>query len=99
MQVPGAIEWVEPRVLKFRRVSDVVQPSSSHQNVCVKIQARSNDLGEFRHSRHVNPPTRHAGSQMTLGKSAGRRSEHITCLLYTSPSPRDGLLSRMPSSA
>ena len=24
---------------------------------------------------------------------------HNTCLLYTSPSPRDGLLSRMPSSA
>ena len=29
------------------------------------------------------------------------RLNHInkTCLLYTSPSPRDGLLSRMPSSA
>ena len=26
-------------------------------------------------------------------------SVYITCLLYTSPSPRDGLLSRMPSSA
>ena len=25
--------------------------------------------------------------------------EYIACLLYTSPSPRDGLLSRMPSSA
>ena len=25
--------------------------------------------------------------------------EHMDCLLYTSPSPRDGLLSRMPSSA
>ena len=25
--------------------------------------------------------------------------EPISCLLYTSPSPRDGLLSRMPSSA
>ena len=25
--------------------------------------------------------------------------QHPTCLLYTSPSPRDGLLSRMPSSA
>ena len=25
--------------------------------------------------------------------------ESIVCLLYTSPSPRDGLLSRMPSSA
>ena len=24
---------------------------------------------------------------------------HCDCLLYTSPSPRDGLLSRMPSSA
>ena len=26
-------------------------------------------------------------------------SREDTCLLYTSPSPRDGLLSRMPSSA
>ena len=25
--------------------------------------------------------------------------QRYTCLLYTSPSPRDGLLSRMPSSA
>ena len=25
--------------------------------------------------------------------------QDLTCLLYTSPSPRDGLLSRMPSSA
>ena len=44
------------------------------------------------------------------GKSAHRRLEHIpgvdtldpkikTCLLYTSPSPRDATLSRMPSSA
>ena len=27
------------------------------------------------------------------------KSESKPCLLYTSPSPRDGLLSRMPSSA
>ena len=26
-------------------------------------------------------------------------NEDMVCLLYTSPSPRDGLLSRMPSSA
>ena len=25
--------------------------------------------------------------------------DHMVCLLYTSPSPRDGLLTRMPSSA
>ena len=29
----------------------------------------------------------------------GRLIEGTSCLLYTSPSPRDGLLSRMPSSA
>ena len=27
------------------------------------------------------------------------RARRVTCLLYTSPSPRDGLLYRMPSSA
>ena len=27
------------------------------------------------------------------------KDNHKSCLLYTSPSPRDGLLSRMPSSA
>ena len=29
----------------------------------------------------------------------GAKTYIISCLLYTSPSPRDGLLSRMPSSA
>ena len=29
----------------------------------------------------------------------GKNIKIIICLLYTSPSPRDGLLSRMPSSA
>ena len=28
-----------------------------------------------------------------------KKEEYYSCLLYTSPSPRDGLLSRMPSSA
>ena len=28
-----------------------------------------------------------------------KKKEGEVCLLYTSPSPRDGLLSRMPSSA
>ena len=40
------------------------------------------------------------GEPMT--KTKWRRTDieyHNICLLYTSPSPRDGLLSRMPSSA
>ena len=32
-------------------------------------------------------------------ESTKAASDVYTCLLYTSPSPRDGLLSRMPSSA
>ena len=35
-----------------------------------------------------------------LARVTGERDvQRATCLLYTSPSPRDGLLSRMPSSA
>ena len=34
-----------------------------------------------------------------LEKHLDKVSKNDTCLLYTSPSPRDGLLSRMPSSA
>ena len=32
-----------------------------------------------------------------MAKKYGKK--YLACLLYTSPSPRDGLLSRMPSSA
>ena len=42
-----------------------------------------------------------ARTQQPKVGSAGIEDFHYTkdCLLYTSPSPRDGLLSRMPSSA
>src|SRR5680860_1800452 len=33
-----------------------------------------------------------------MGEGQADRASLCTCLLYTSPSPRDGLLSRMPSS-
>ena len=33
------------------------------------------------------------------GVTEGGLAWYVSCLLYTSPSPRDGLLSRMPSSA
>ena len=35
----------------------------------------------------------------TLVEKLEEVKEDMNCLLYTSPSPRDGLLSRMPSSA
>ena len=42
-------------------------------------------------------PSGTGGSSDSHGSSGGGTSS--ICLLYTSPSPRDGLLSRMPSSA
>ena len=48
-------------------------------------------------------PTGDAVSSIAIEEPTGDVAEIIpettTCLLYTSPSPRDGLLSRMPSSA
>ena len=38
-------------------------------------------------------------SETTAGNNKHFNLSHCSCLLYTSPSPRDGLLSRMPSSA
>ena len=39
-------------------------------------------------------------NQLTIGLEPDNALKlHLLCLLYTSPSPRDGLLSRMPSSA
>ena len=40
-----------------------------------------------------------ANVSASLNTLTGDTTYTVTCLLYTSPSPRDGLLSRMPSSA
>ena len=36
---------------------------------------------------------------ISLDQASAKYVEDLTCLLYTSPSPRDATLSRMPSSA
>ena len=63
-----------------------------HKNVYPKLKKEYIDTGlakiEFRHF-----PLDIAAF------NASKVSQCNNCLLYTSPSPRDGLLSRMPSSA
>ena len=50
---------------------------------------------------YVAPTTQTLQGLAAQETMAGAANQQIldTCLLYTSPSPRDGLLSRMPSSA
>ena len=47
----------------------------------------------------VNDPVHTATIARMEGQLALAQDDPKSCLLYTSPSPRDGLLSRMPSSA
>ena len=43
--------------------------------------------------------TKNLSEKAVCRVNVGHKEHAVTCLLYTSPSPRDGLLSRMPSSA
>ena len=70
-----------------------------------EIAVTGNPLGA---SELIAPTTTLSGdkllmrSESTLGETLNNLpgvSSSYFCLLYTSPSPRDGLLSRMPSSA
>ena len=60
-----------------------------------------NDIGLIRVLAAANPRYQlYSRTYMTKTKLPRRYAAAVrTCLLYTSPSPRDGLLSRMPSSA
>ena len=93
----------------FFAVPDVGESVTLHTHFVVREDAQQlygfAELGErtlFRHLIKVNG----VGPKMALAILSGMSASefalcvhHNDCLLYTSPSPRDGLLSRMPSSA
>ena len=71
-----------------------------------KKPAKKSPAPPFTTSTHQQEASRKLGFNVSRTMSAAQKlyeSGNITymrtCLLYTSPSPRDGLLSRMPSSA
>ena len=68
------------------------------------LQTQSRIFGQGRPSNSMNPRSSYCHIIRKLVKANFGIlfpvfSLNTTCLLYTSPSPRDGLLSRMPSSA
>ena len=64
------------------------------------VMQRSQAVGFIVHEPHslfLEDPN--IGEILLGANTALSRADYQICLLYTSPSPRDGLLSRMPSSA
>ena len=61
-----------------------------------KVTSFAASLPGAERSTHYGGPAVKANGNAFV---APGREEGSFCLLYTSPSPRDGLLSRMPSSA
>ena len=56
-------------------------------------------LHQYHHQHVTQPLLWEQLDQLGIDISAGQLSRILTCLLYTSPSPRDRTRSRMPSSA
>ena len=48
---------------------------------------------------HLDVPSNYTTRSVMMGLNSYLEASPISCLLYTSPSPRDATLSRMPSSA
>ena len=81
---------VRPKEVKFIYTNDLDR--GPYISNTLRIDQTSNQLEAqveiYRMMRPGEPPTKEAAQTL-----------FNNCLLYTSPSPRDGLLSRMPSSA
>ena len=56
-------------------------------------------IATLRNARGEGHPNPISYARQVMNFGANSITIHLSCLLYTSPSPRDGTKSRMPSSA
>ena len=77
--------------------SEELPDYESDEEVTIDQHADNNldDSAPIQESAMIPPPAGH----FQEGQESSLPAVASICLLYTSPSPRDGLLSRMPSSA
>ena len=80
--------WIDEFVPQAGKINTIEQFKGGQSNPTYKIITESKSLVLRRKPPGKLLPSAHAVDR-----------EYKVCLLYTSPSPRDGLLSRMPSSA
>ena len=70
----------------------------SHKRGMTEVARNARQVSRDLDALAASMPSRDA-TGMSEGLALNRTGHREACLLYTSPSPRDGLLSRMPSSA
>ena len=86
------------------RFHSIRQQDDTHRDPDVEVSHHSKLLLGHgrrvqRHEQEMQQSTQNTWQPVQC-RLTGQLFEHLhDCLLYTSPSPRDGLLSRMPSSA
>ena len=59
----------------------------------------STNIDDLKKNIEILNPENEGGRLTLIVRMGAEKIQSTFCLLYTSPSPRDGLLSRMPSSA
>ena len=91
----GVVELTVALHYVFDTPNDKLIWDVGHQTYPHKIlTGRKNKIKTLRQGNGLSGFTKRSESEYDPFGAA-----HSSCLLYTSPSPRDGLLSRMPSSA
>ena len=89
----GAVKNIDNQISRLERTYMSIS-STDPETLSGEITELSNNVGiQFETVRSVDP-----SSQLEFFSDLSTSIVN-SCLLYTSPSPRDGLLSRMPSSA
>ena len=79
--------------------SPTTSGETSHPSQYVKDEKDDTTATPRTNSETAGPRKRKLGNLFKKKSKTDKDEDHSDCLLYTSPSPRDGLLSRMPSSA
>ena len=80
--------------IEFDPISDALAAIRNGECIIVVDDERRENEGDLICAAQFATP-----QQINFMATEGRGLICLACLLYTSPSPRDGLLSRMPSSA
>src|SRR5665647_2595936 len=92
-------EGIDPQIEKKREESLAVTLRDVADDYCKNRRTKKGGTLTFKTQRDIQRHIKANFGDWSDKPIININSEMCRCLLYTSPSPRDGLLSRMPSSA